>query len=1186
MQLKRLEAHGFKSFADKIEIEFDHGVTAVVGPNGSGKSNITDAIRWVLGERNVRNLRGTKTEDIIFAGSSERRALGAAEVSLTLLNQGDLPGNFDEIVITRRILRSGDSEFLLNNTKCHLKDIYETLADTGLGRDGLSVISQNKMDAVLNSRPEERRLFFEETAGITKFRDRKVSAMKKLEETEKNLVRLGDIQQGLLEQLGPLAEAAEKTKQFNLWNGEFRRCKITELYRAQAELGTKEKEISERFEACRQEETAAGAEIATLESQKETLATKAIELEQAGREKFEERSAQQEKINEKDTEIKVLEERRQNSDETQRRLKEKREELSKSIEDSGKALTELREAEKEVLSEQEDAEKKSSAAQENVTRISEELKKRRQAAETLSSQFSEKQGELASRRAELSVLENNLTGTQENKERQEKEIAAGEKRLQEDREKLEALDGKIGALAEEELTLLAAQKASETKRREIEKRQRERQQTIRMAQTYIDQTEGKREVLQQALDSYEGFGNAAKAVLMAKEGWRQGVCGAVAELIEVPKQYLTAAEAALGGAQQNIVTQDANTAKDAIEYLKRRKAGRATFLPLSTLTVRGGQEEEARRLPGVIGYMNEVVGAAEEYRKVVEFLLSRTLLVDTMDHALSVAKKHGYRLRIVTLTGELLYPGGSISGGSLRSSETGYLNRREELESLGRDLKDKKEKIETARREYDVASDELKRMGEESEQKKQRLETVRVETSGAQAERDALAKQMETAGSHIAELKEIVKHAAATFAEAQANRVKMVQEVRAIAGDVGELQRKLEDAKATVNDLQQDSDDYVQTRDRLMRVLKTMNDKAFQCRTAVLVKEKEIGKLREELEANREEAERLLAGLTDGADQIAALKQEKEELFKTYAVIDDAYKALERQRADCAEIGRETDEKIREARRRQTELSERLHEIDKEKEKIVLQREQSLKKLEEDYSLNVEEAAEQTVDMAPGALRSRIRSLDRDIVALGPVNPNAVEEYERISGQYETYQKQIKDVEDAKKNFQQLIQALDADMTKTFRAAFTEIQKAFHDIFIELFGGQDGDGDAKLVLTDEQNILESGVEIVVQIPGKKQQSLSVLSGGERALTVIALLFAFLRVRPAPFSVLDEIDAPLDETNIANFGRFLKRFSEKTQFVVVTHRKGTMESADTMYGVTLEDAGVSKIISVRLEDIPA
>ncbi len=1185
MQLKRLEAHGFKSFADKIEIEFDHGVTAVVGPNGSGKSNITDAIRWVLGERNVRNLRGTKTEDIIFAGSSERRALGSAEVSLTLLNQGDLPGNFDEIVITRRILRSGDSEFLLNNTKCHLKDIYETLADTGLGRDGLSVISQNKMDAVLNSRPEERRLFFEETAGITKFRDRKVSAVKKLEETERNLVRLGDIQQGLFEQLGPLAEAAEKTKQFNQWNSEFRRCKITELYRAQDELEKKEKDISQRFEACRQEETAAGAEIVTLEAQKEMLAARAVELEQAGREKSEERSAQQEIINQKDTEIKVLEERRQNSDETQRRLKEKREDLAKKIEDAEGRLTDLREAEKVVLAEQEESEKKSAEAQENVNRISEELKKRRQAAENFSSQFSEKQGELASRRAELSVLENNLTSTQESKARQEQEIAAVEKHLAADREQLSALEGKLETLAEEERTLLAAQKTSEAKRREIEKRQKERQETIRMAQTYIDQTEGKREMLQQALDSYEGFGSAPKAVLMAREGWRQGVCGAVAELIEVPKQYLTAAEAALGGAQQNIVTRDTDTAKDAIEYLKRRKAGRATFLPLSTLTVRGEREEEAHRWPGVVGYMNEVVGAAEEYRKVVDFLLSRTLLVDTMDHALSVAKKQGYRLRIVTLTGELLYPGGSISGGSLRGSDTGYLNRRGELESLGHDLAEKKEKIETSKREFAAAAEELRTMAEVSEQKKQRLENVRVETSGTRAERDALLKQMESTDSHLKELKEIVKHAAATFAEAQANRVKMVQAVRSLAGEVDTLQRQFDDAKATVNDLQQDSDDYIQTRDRLMKALNELKDKAFRCRTSVLVKEKEIGKLNEELEANKEEAEHLLAGLTEGADQIRLLKQEKEVLFAAYAIIDEAFKALERQRVDCAEKGRETEEKIREARRRQSELSEKLHEIDKETEKIRLQLEQSLQKLEEDFSLTLEEAAEQTVDMAPSTLRSRIRELDRDIAALGPVNPNAVEEYQKVSEQYETYQKQIKDVEDAKKNFQQLIQALDADMTKTFKAAFAEIQTAFHDIFIELFGGH-GDGDAKLVLTDEQNVLESGVEIIVQIPGKKQQSLSVLSGGERALTVIALLFAFLRVRPAPFSVLDEIDAPLDETNIANFGRFLKRFSEKTQFVVVTHRKGTMESADTMYGVTLEDAGVSKIISVKLEDIPA
>ncbi|MBR5910037.1 MAG: AAA family ATPase, partial [Schwartzia sp.] len=558
--MKRLEAYGFKSFADKIEIEFDHGVTAIVGPNGSGKSNITDAIRWVLGERNVRNLRGTKTEDIIFAGSSERRSLGAAEVSLTLLNQGDLPGNFDEIVITRRIFRSGDSEFLLNNTRCHLKDIYEMLADTGLGRDGLSVISQNKIDAVLNSRPEERRLFFEETAGITKFRDRKVSAVRKLEEAEKNLVRLGDIRQGLEDQLGPMAEAAERTKQYNVWNGELRRCKITELFRAQREMGEKEQASRERFAACQQEETEAASKLITLEAEKETLAKTLIDLQQEGQRKFEERNAQQEKISNKETEIRVLEERRQNSDETQRALKEKREALQTGLADAEKALSNLREGEKEALKAQEEAEQKLTEAQENVNRIFEELKTRRQARDELSARFSETQKDFLTKQGELGSLEQNLITSRETRQRQEQEIREGEKRLGENQEKLDALSKKIGELEEEQQALLTAQKQTEAKRRGIEKLQKERRQTISIARTYIDQTEGKREILQQSIEAYEGFGNAAKAVLTANEPWKNGVCGAVAELIDVPKQYLTATEAALGSALQNIVTRDADAA--------------------------------------------------------------------------------------------------------------------------------------------------------------------------------------------------------------------------------------------------------------------------------------------------------------------------------------------------------------------------------------------------------------------------------------------------------------------------------------------------------------------------------------------------------------------------------------------------------------------------------------------------
>ena len=1185
MQLKRLEAYGFKSFADKIEIEFDHGVTAIVGPNGSGKSNITDAIRWVLGERNVRNLRGTKTEDIIFAGSSERRSLGAAEVSLTLLNQGDLPGNFDEIVITRRIFRSGDSEFLLNNTRCHLKDIYEMLADTGLGRDGLSVISQNKMDAVLNSRPEERRLFFEETAGITKFRDRKYSAVRKLEEAEKNLVRLSDIRQGLEEQLGPMAEAAERTKQYNVWNGELRRCKITELYRAQREMGEKEQASRERFVACQQEEAAAASELMTLEATKETLAKTLIDLQREGQRKFEARNAQQEKISDKETEIKVLEERRQNSDETQRALKEKREALETGLADAESAVAVLRDGEKEALNAQQEAEQKLTEAQESVNRISEELKTRRQARDELSIRFSEMQKDYLTKQGELGSLEQNLITSREARQRQEQEIQEGEKRLGDSRVKMEALSKAIEELEGEQANLLAAQKKAETKRRGIEKLQKERRQTISISKTYIDQTEGKREILQRALETYEGFGNAAKAVLTANEPWKKGVCGAVAELIEVPKKYLTAAEAALGSALQHIVTRDAEAAKGAIEYLKRRKAGRATFLPLSTLTVRNGQEEEARKLPGVIGYMSEVIGAAEEYRKIVDFLLSRTLLTDTMEHALSVAKRLGYRVRIVTLTGELLHPGGSISGGSFRSSGTGFLNRREELEALARELKEKEAAIKTAESECVEAEEELKKLERQSEADKQRLEDVRVEMSGKNAERKSLSEQMEADVVRLDGLKEFVRHAAETFAEAQENRVKMVQTVRALGSEVEALQRQVDGARDTVTDLEQDFEDYGQIRDRLHQELDGLKTEAFRRHGAVLMKEREIGGLKDNLAANKEEADRLLEGLTDGAEQMRSLVEEKKALLADFEIIDGEYKAVDEKRMECMAEENAAEGKLKELRRKQGELQERLHAIDKETEKFRLQREQSVLKLEEDYSLQVDEAAEQTVDMKLGELKARMCKLEQDIAELGPVNPNAVEEHQKLLEQYEKYQKQMQDIEGAKKNFQQLIRDLDADMTKTFKAAFVEIQKAFHDIFIDLFGGQES-GDAQLLLTDEQNVLESGVEIVVQIPGKKQQNLSVLSGGERALTVIALLFAFLRVRPAPFSVLDEIDAPLDETNIANFGRFLHKFAEKTQFVVVTHRKGTMEAADTMYGVTLEDAGVSKIISVKLEDVPA
>ncbi len=1183
MQLKRLEAYGFKSFADKIEVEFDYGVTAVVGPNGSGKSNITDAIRWVLGENNVRNLRGTKTEDIIFAGSAERRALGGAEVSLTLLNQGDLPVAYDEVVITRRIFRNGDSEFRLNNTPCRLKDIHALLADTGLGHDGLSVISQNKMDAVLNSRPEERRLFFEETAGITKYRDRKRETVRKLKDTEENLSKVDVLLQEIERQLGPLSEEAERAERYNAWKSELRRCKITDLSRAREALQTQEDGSRERFETCQREEVATGTELQGLEAKKEALEKALIDLGQELQKKSEEKNKLQTEIHQKETEIEVLEDRRQHSDEDQKRLKEKREALEAERKTAEEDHEKLLAAEREALDAQQAAEEKLAGVQADAKELSDTLRTRKQATDALAEQCQEKQQNLSSLETDFALLEQGIENSRRASEQQAEDMKRDEAQLVADKEKLSKLTEKAETLEQELSALAASQKSSETKRRSLAERQRANQQTIRIAQTYIDQTEGKLEYLRQAQESYEGFGHAAKAVLTATESWRHGVCGAVAELIEIPKEYLTAAEAALGGAQQNVVTRDTDTAKEAIAFLKRRKAGRVTFLPLSTLTVRSGIDESARRMQGVIGYMNEVVGTAEEYRKVVDFLLSRTLLVDTMDHALSVAKRQGYRVRIVTLSGELLHPGGSISGGSLQGKETGFLNRREEITRLERAIVEQKEKVEAARRDETEAAKETQEIEEAAAGRKEKIQDLRVELGRTGVEKEKLAEQTEANEIRLRAYKELKEKAAQSFAENENKRTQMVRAVRELRRELEAAQQELERARDTVADLEQEAEDFGRSVNQAGGEVDSLRSAAFRCHQNVLLKAKDIERIERDLEENREEAKRLLTGLDEGSTQIQTLKEENRALLDALGVVDEAYRAMDRDRLEREAEKRETETGAGQLRTKQAKLRDKLNDIKVEAERFKVQREQTVATLAEEYGLTAEEAAELALHLGEKELRERMLTLERDMEALGPVNLGAVEKYREESERYDFYQRQIRDMNDSKQKLSELIREMDVTMTRRFKETFVEIQKAFREIFIELFDGREG-GDARLLLTDEGNVLESGVEIVVQIPGKKQQNLSVLSGGERALTVIALLFSFLQVRPAPFSVLDEIDAPLDETNIANFGRFLKRFSKKTQFVVVTHRKGTMEAADTMYGVTLEDAGVSKIISVKFGDI--
>ena len=1180
LQLKRLETYGFKSFADKIEIDFDKGITAIVGPNGSGKSNITDAIRWVLGEQNVRNLRGTKAEDIIFTGSAARRALGVAEVSLVFDNDGTLPVDFKEVVITRRLFRSGESEFYINKGRCRLKDIYNLFADTGLGHDGMSIIGQNKIDEILNSKPEERRLFFEETAGITKYRNRKRESVRKLEDTEKNLVRVTDILQEIDNQLEPLAASAAKTREYNELQEDYKNCRLTEIHHKYTKLSETAAKQAGELQDSQDQVTAAETSVRLTELRKEELGKEILDLDHSLQELAEKNNALRDKIEGASSEIQVLEERGRQSKAARERILAQRAALEKEADTARQELGQLAADKEQRAVELSGAEENLAKQKEASAALAQKLREQRELCSGLDSQREALTKKLMEKQNELLLIERDIENSTADRESRETEaqtaatgLAALEAELQEQTTALEqAAQEQAGQEADREAGRTQLQQA-ETKAARIQEERVKNRQELHAA-------DSKLQFLRNMQQSYEGFGRAAKAVLKSQATWAGGVCGAVAELLQVPQQYITAIETALGSSQQNVVTEDTNTAKAAIAFLKKERLGRVTFLPLQSIVVRTVSNGPERQDTGVIGYANEIVGTDAKYKKIADFLLSRTLVVDTLDHALALAKKHGYRLRIVTLEGELLNPGGSLSGGSQQHREASFLNRGGEISALEQktaELSAAEKRLEqeqmTAATARQAAADQLTKVEQMLQALAVRSAELRVARERLQAEKSEKAVQLDQLQKLAAEFQQ-------SFAKAQEQRVAAARQVRELETEQAALQAKVDEAREVFADLDQDADDlgkYINDCEVNRTVLE---QELLRSQERALLKQRELEKAQEGAARTVEEEKALENGREESQQRLQSLRAENEEWQGLYDAGQKEHKDVYAKRMAKLVESQNNDQAARDAARKLSSLQNRLHQLELAASQVKFSLEQCAEQLLADYGLTPERAAECALELSPAAVRQHMQTLEKKMADLGPVNPNAVQEYEELSKRSEFMQKQSRDLIAAKDNLLDILREMDITMTKQFKEAFQKINTYFGEIFVKLFGG----GEARILLTDEANVLEAGVEIEVQLPEKKRQNLSALSGGERALTVIALLFSFLRYRPSPFSVLDEIDAPLDEANISRFGSFLRDYAAQTQFIIVTHRKGTMEAADAMYGVTIEDAGVSKILSVRLNEL--
>ena len=1188
MFLKSVTAFGFKSFAERTALEFGAGITAVVGPNGSGKSNISDAVRWVLGEQSAKYLRGSKMEDIIFSGTSKRRPLGVAEVTLVFDNRDHmLPLDFDEVSITRRLYRSGDSDYAINKKNCRLKDILDLLADTGMGKGAMFLIGQNKIDEILNSRPEDRRSIFEEAAGIARFRMRKKEATRRLDDTANNLTRINDIKSEVESRVEPLCIESERTARFNELNGKLRVCKLTQfvnrvetIEQAREKLQQEQEAVTRVFLEKSTEVSKQEAFLTELQQELDALNDRVSHI-QAG---ITEKEKALEAVKGEDA---VLDERIEQSIRQQGNIAKRNEKLQEQI-DQWTAQMDTLAKEFDVL----EAKREEAAAL--VTDLEQQQQERLQAQkdnEAKIQELTDSNFEDMRKMVELRNLIRSLEAEQEQRmnrrNRLKDDVDAAEQRVAELTEEQRAMISRKGELEQDvaryikegnELAAKAAERRSVFQT--VERKYNE-------CQTQIAAVESRLHLLRDMQQSLEGFGFGVKAVMQSRERWHEEVIGPAAALISVEPEYVTAVETALGAGAQNLVIRSAEAAKQAIRYLKERKEGRATFLPLDTIKepVLKAEEKTLAKLPGIRGFADSLLQCEDGVKPAIRFLVGRVLVAETMDHALAAAKKCGFRLRVVTLDGDVVNTGGSLTGGSRQKKEAGYLSRERDVKIQEGALRKFSKELLSIQEEKEVLEDELAEREKRLSVLRDTVQQKNIRLTEMKAEEQRLADELKRENEAL----EVAMDTRSQLANEYLSVRQLLADKRK---PLQEMEAANEEAKVTLDTLQKK---ITSDKGALETLALRLQDARVQSETATAQRQlknermqqldSDLGRLQGDYNANLEESEKLAGIVETSKTKKTELAEQTKTLMQELQDILTGQHDYSEQRLELIQKQGAAGEKLKNLRGEQAKAEAKVHQNEIDNAKLESDYQNALEQLTSEYKVNLAEAREEAKaegvleDKSDTALRRMQASLQRQIEELGPVNPGAIEEYKAVSERYEFLQKQYTDLCEARDKLQSVISEINSGMTKRFKEAFGKINTFFQSTYVQLFGG----GTAMLKLTDPENILESGIDIEAQPPGKKLQSLFLLSGGERALTVIALLFALLSYHPSPFCILDEIDAPLDDANIGRFSKFLEGYAMHTQFIVITHRKGTMEAANVMYGVTMEESGVSRIISVKMSD---
>lgn len=1181
MYLKRIEVHGFKSFANKITFQFDNGITGIVGPNGSGKSNVADAVRWVLGEQKVKQLRSSTMQDVIFSGTEMRKPMGYAYVSITLDNADhSLPIDYEEVTVSRRVYRSGESEYLINGTPCRLRDINEMFYDTGIGKEGYSIIGQGQIDKILSGKPEERRELFDEAAGIVKFKRRKDTAVKKLEEERANMVRINDILQELEKQVGPLEKQSEIAKEYLKKKEELKLLDVNmfllESDKVKDQLKTLEEKISvaehdlteakDAHEKSKEEHAAVEEAVAALDA-----------LIEEKRQKLSDNDLQREKL---EGEIKVLQEKinsaKTNNEHYVNRKTSLNEDITRKEGDKNHQLAakaELDEQVKSLGATRDEAKAELTKLQNKIEQLSEGVEKNKNdIIETLNERATIKStiGRFESMIEQINIRRAEI---------QSRLLSA----KSEDVEAQNEIDRMVGELN----TVLAEIQASDAKKAELEERLTEYRHALEKkdtdlsaAQVAYHQEKSKLEALQNITERYDGYGGSIR-LIMEQKNKNPGIIGVVADIISVDKKYETAIETALGGNIQNIVTKDEQVAKKMISYLKANKGGRATFLPLTTVKSRGDYDyPEIVKEDGFLGMACDLVKADKEYDNVLSQLLGAIVVIDTIDHALAIAKKYKYLVRLVTLEGEYLTPGGALAGGAFKN-QSNLLGRKREIEELEKIVKEHlskidalKEDIVNIKKERTGVREELEKLKEAQQEQYIRQNSAQLGVDSAKLKKDGLADDLKGLEDENREIEQQAK-------ELQNQKEGVKAELSDSEKREMELQKQIDSFGSELNTLRDEES-------RQVLVTSDLNMKMTELESKQEFANQNVARIEEELRHLLEEKDTIEAGLKAAEEDIINKQNDILEIQKTIAAADTSKGDEENELKETIAKKEELTAKQKDFFTKREELFEKINALDKEVFRLNSQKERAEESQEgqaaymwSEYELTYTQALpmrDETLTEIP-SIRRNISKLKDELRGLGDVNVNAIEDYKNLMERYTFMKTQHDDLVKAEETLLGIIDELDTSMRKQFDEKFKEIGKEFDSVFKELFGG----GTGTLKLEEDVDILEAGISINAQPPGKKLQNMMQLSGGEKALTAISLLFAIQNLKPSPFCLLDEIEAALDESNVGRFAGYLNKLTKHTQFIVITHRRGTMEKADRLYGITMQEKGVSALVSVSLID---